>query len=151
MHQSIHDQCQPGMSKSMETIRTFPSQFCHWTCIVRIPGNIMAGESFFRDYLNVWVLWLRAFIWSPAKWKSAWTDAGKLTEDFGTNYGWAEDDCGKKSSPKARSLRCSLGLYACTGLKWASLHFTIDMNTHVYMILWESRYGSPTSGMCEVR
>ena len=25
------------------------------------------GESFFRDYLNVWILWLSAFIWSPAQ------------------------------------------------------------------------------------
>ena len=49
------------------------------------------GESFLCDYLNVWVLWLCAFIWSPAQWKSAWTDAGKLTEHFGTKYGWIED------------------------------------------------------------
>ena len=25
------------------------------------------GESFFCDYLNVWILWLSAFIWSPAQ------------------------------------------------------------------------------------
>ena len=69
------------------------------------------GESFFCDYLNVWILWLSAFIWSPAQWKSAWTDAGKLTEHFDTKYGWIEDDCGKSCRQKLGLLGCPFRLY----------------------------------------
>ena len=69
-----------------------------YTAFWEIPWGI-----FFCDYLNVWILGLSAFIWSPAQWKSAWTDAGKLTEHFDTKYGWIEDDCKKKLPPKVRS------------------------------------------------
>ena len=68
------------------------------------------GESFFCDYLNVWILWLCAFIWSPAQWKSAWTDVEKLTEHFGTKYGWIEDDCGKTCHLKLGPLGCPFRL-----------------------------------------
>ena len=68
------------------------------------------GESFFCDYLNVWILWLCAFIWSPAQWKPAWTDARKLTEHFGTKYGWIEDDCGKNCHQKLGPLGCPFRL-----------------------------------------
>ena len=61
------------------------------------------GESFFCDYLNVWILWLSAFIWSPAQWKSAWTDAGKLTEHFDTKIWVDRGWLWKKLLPKARS------------------------------------------------
>ena len=67
-------------------------------------------------HLNVWILWLCAFIWSPARWKSAWTDAGKLTEHFGTKYGWIEDDCGKNCRLKLGPLGCPFRLEWQTSL-----------------------------------
>ena len=96
-------------NEKKETIYTPPFQFRHWTCPVCIPGNTM-GNPFFCDYLNVWILWLSAFMWSPAQWKSAWTDVGNLTEHFDTKYGSIEDDCGKNCRQKLGPLACQFRL-----------------------------------------
>ena len=53
-------------NEKKETTYTPPFQFRLWTCLVHIPGKTM-GNPFFCDYLNVWILWLSAFIWSPAQ------------------------------------------------------------------------------------
>ena len=91
-HQSIHDHCQPGMSKKTRNnlhasipvspldLSSLHSRKCH-------------GKCFFCKYLNVWILWFCAFVWSPAQWKSAWTDAGKLTTfwyQLWVDRGWLE-------------------------------------------------------------
>ena len=117
---------------------TPPFQFRHWTCLVRIPGNTV-GNPFFCNYLNVWILWLSAFIWSPAQWKSAWTDAGKLTEHFDTKYGWKEDDCGKKLPPKARSAWMPVQTIATAGtwVVWGSISQT-DGSRKWWTLLHES-------------
>ena len=75
------------------------------------------GESFLCDYLNVWILWLYAFVWSPVQLKSAWTDSRKITEHFGTKYGWIEDACGKNHHLKLGPLGCPLGLYNAFNFK----------------------------------
>ena len=105
------------MSKSMEMTCTPPSQFHHWTCIVNIPGNTI-GNPFLA---TTWRYGLRgclcAFSWSPAQGKSAWTDTEKLTEHFGTKYGWTEDYCEKNRCLKLGLLGCPLRLQANSNLK----------------------------------
>ena len=131
----IHDQCQPGMSKSIKTICTALSQFCHWTCIVHIPGNTM-GNSFFT---TTWTYGFCGFVLSfgtPAQWKSAWTDARMLTKHFDTKYGWIQDDCGKNRRLKLGLLGGPLSLYY-------SSHFCISRQVHAISLVYSVKVSVP--------